>query len=216
MKIIALKYGESIFGEHRIFKGGSQERMLPISFVIYLIQTENKNILVDAGCDDGAGFVMSVFKKPVEVLAEYGLSPDDITDVVVTHGHHDHVEAIGYYRNAEIHVQKEEYEKTARFLSEGRKVHLVEDEYVVADGVTMRKIGGHSAGSSIVLAGDYVLCGDECYYKECLSDHILTGSSCDEEKSLGFINVYSDNKYKPLLFHDPRILENEVGFVEIL
>jgi len=77
---------------------------LPITFTIYLIQTENKNILVDIGCDDGAGFEMSIFKKPVDVLKESGLSPNDITDVIITHSHHDHIEAIKYYGNAIIHI----------------------------------------------------------------------------------------------------------------
>jgi len=65
MKIVALKYGESIFGENYIFKGGRKDVLLPISFTIYLIQTKDKNILVDVGCDDGAGFEMPLytFKK---------------------------------------------------------------------------------------------------------------------------------------------------------
>lgn len=109
MNIVALKYGESVFGENYIFKSGRKDVLLPISFTIYLIQTENKNILVDVGCDDGAGFEMSLFKKPVVVLKEYGLSPTDITDVIITHSHHDHIEAIRYYENATIHIQKDEY-----------------------------------------------------------------------------------------------------------
>ena len=54
---------------------------------------------MDAGCDDGAGFEMSLFKKPIAVLKEYGLSPNDITDVIITHSHHDHIEAVKYYEN---------------------------------------------------------------------------------------------------------------------
>ena len=53
MKIVALKYGESIFGENYIFKGGRKDVLLPITFTIYLIQTENKNIL--------EGVIASVF-----------------------------------------------------------------------------------------------------------------------------------------------------------
>ena len=71
MKIIALKYGETVLEEGDIFEGGNPDIYLPISFTVYLIQTQGKNILVDAGCDDGAGFVMSIFKTPVEVLREY-------------------------------------------------------------------------------------------------------------------------------------------------
>lgn len=65
MKIIVLKYGKSVFGENFISKGGSNDRLLLISFVFYLIQTVGKNILVDTGCDYGTGFSMSFFQSPL-------------------------------------------------------------------------------------------------------------------------------------------------------
>jgi len=211
MKIIALKYGESVFGENYIFKGGRKDVLLPITFTIYLIQTENKNILVDVGCDDGAGFEMSQFKKPVDVLKEYGLSPDDITDVIITHSHHDHIEAIGYYKNAVIHIQKDEYDAAREYISASFDVHLIDDEFTLAENLIIKKIAGHSLGSCIVLADNYVLCGDECYYEKCLTDGICTGSSHNEEASGKFIAEYRKSKYIPLLFHDSKILQGSLG-----
>lgn len=64
---------------------GRKDVFLPISFVFYLIQTQNRLILVDTGCDSIDGFVMMHFCKPVEVLKRYGLDPEDITDVMITH-----------------------------------------------------------------------------------------------------------------------------------
>lgn len=215
MKIIALKYGESVFGENYIFKGGSKEVLLPITFTIYLIQTKEKNILVDAGCDDGAGFVMSLFKKPVEILMEYGVSPDDITDVIITHSHHDHVEAVRHYRNATLHIQKDEYIKAIKYIPEDFNVNLIDNEFSLSENLTVKKVAGHSAGSCIVLAENYVLCGDECYYEKCLTDKICTGSFCNEEASEKFISEYSKNKYIPLLFHDDKILKGKIGYLII-
>lgn len=215
MNIVALKYGESVFGENYIFKGGNKDKCLPISFTIYLIQTENKNILVDVGCDDGAGFKMSIFKKPIDILAEYGLSANDITDVILTHSHHDHIESIGYYKNAVIHIQKEEYSAAKRFIPNEFNIHLFDDDYSLTDEIIIKKIGGHSVGSSIVLADNYVFCGDECYYKKCLTDRICTGASCNEEASRKFIEEFSKSKYTPLLFHDPNIFTGNVGSVRI-
>ena len=212
MKIVALKYGESVFGENYIFKGGKKDVLLPITFTIYLIQTENKNILVDAGCDDGAGFEMSLFKKPVDVLKEYGLSPEDITDVIITHSHHDHIEAINYYGNAVIHIQKDEYSTAKKYIPASFSVHLIDDEFSLTENVIMRKIGGHSIGSCIVLADNYVFCGDECYYEKCLTDIICTGASYNEEASQKFIEEFSKNKYIPLLFHDSKILQGRLGY----
>lgn len=216
MKIVALKYGESTFGENFIFRGGSNDKKLPISFVIYLIQTDGKNILVDAGCDSGVGFLMSVFKKPVEVLNDYGLEADDITDVVLTHSHEDHIESVGYYKNAVIHIQKDEYSHGKKYIPDDFCVNLFDDELQLTEDVKVKKIGGHSLGSCIVQAKNYVLCGDECYYKKCLTDKIMTGASCNELASLDFINTYSHEKYKPLLFHDPDILKGRVGWSKII
>lgn len=216
MKITALKYGESVFSKRLIFDGDTSDEQPPISFTIYLIQTGDKNILVDVGCDDGAGFEMSVFKKPVEVLKEYGLDPSEITDVIITHSHHDHIEAIGYYKNATIHIQKDEYDIARKYIPENFKINRIDDEFSLTDRVTMRKIGGHSTGSCIVLADNYVLCGDECYYLKNLTEKIVTGASCDKQKSKEFIGEYSKNKYIPLLFHDPQILSGKVGYTKII
>ena len=215
MKITALKYGESVFGENYILKGGRKDILLPISFTIYLIQTENKNILVDVGCDDGAGFVMSIFKRPVDVLKEYGLSPNDITDVIITHSHYDHIEAIRYYENATIHIQKDEYITAKKHIPTDFDVHLMDDEFSLEKNIIMKKIGGHSVGSCIVLADNFLLCGDECYYEKCLTDKICTGSSYNEKVSETFIAEFSKDKYIPLLFHDDKILQGEVGYVTI-
>ncbi len=212
MKIVALKYGESVFGENFIFKGGNKEKLLPISFTIYLIQTENKNILVDVGCDDGAGFEMSQFQKPVDVLKEYGLLPNNITDVIITHSHHDHIEAIKYYTNAVIHIQKNEYIEAKKYIPEKFNVHFFDDQFLLDENVIIKKIGGHSIGSCVVLADNYLLVGDECYYEKCLTDKICTGASYDEKLSRRFIEEFSNNKIIPLLFHDPNIMPGYIGY----
>ena len=211
MKITVLKYGESIFEESNMFRGGRPDVKLPISFVFYLIETEDKKILVDVGCDDGAGFKMSVFRKPVLVLAEYGLKASDITDVVITHAHHDHIAAIKTYTNAIIHIQEREYEVGKDYIPAPFSVHTFDDEFLICDNVIIRNIGGHSYGSSIVIChvGDknYVFCGDECYVKACFEKQIPTGASYRPEVSERFIKEYSGTNNVPLLFHDPNILK---------
>ena len=212
MKIVALKYGESVFGENYIFENGKEGVLLPITFVIYLIQTKGKNILVDAGCDDGAGFEMSIFKKPTEVLKEYGLTPDDITDVIITHSHRDHIGAVGHYKKATIHIQKDEYESGRKYIDKESKINLFDEAFEVCPGVLIKKIGGHTDFSSIVVAEDkYVLCGDECYYKECFDRGIITGSSKYPDKSRAFMEEYRNEKYKLLFFHDKDIFPGKVG-----
>lgn len=220
MKITVLKYGESIFEENNIFRGGRPDVKLPISFVFYLIETENKKILVDVGCDDGAGFEMSIFCKPVRVLAEYGLKASDITDVVITHAHHDHIAAIKTYTNAVVHIQSQEYEVAKDYIPTTFKVHIFDDEFLLCNNVIVRKIGGHSFGSSIVICRskekNYIFCGDECYVKACFERQIPSGASYRPAMSELFIKEYSGTNHVPLLFHDPDILRGSIGYEVIL
>lgn len=220
MKITVLKYGESIFEESNIFRGGRLDVKLPISFVFYLIETENKKILVDVGCDDGAGFKMSIFQKPVLVLEEYGLKASDITDVVITHAHHDHIAAIKTYTNAVIHIQEIEYQYGKEYIPATFKVHTFDDEFHLTNQIVVRKIGGHGQGSSIVICHaeekNYVFCGDECYVKACFEKQIPTGASHCPEISERFIKEYSGTNHVPLLFHDPDILKGRIGYEVVL
>ena len=219
--LVALKYAESTIPESWAFLGGDAERKLPISFTVYLIETETRKILVDAGCDTMPGFDMKYFVSPVEILARIGYSPEDITDVFVTHSHHDHIEAVKHFRGATVHIQALEYESSQRkykYIPEGFRVELFCDEKEL-DGVVFRRISGHSAGSCIAEfyadGKNYVISGDECYARRCLTEKIPTGSSKNPENSRAFVEKYSDEKYTVLLCHDPEILPGENGALKI-
>ncbi len=215
-KIVALKYGESVYNENYILHGGNPGKMLPISFVIYLIRDGKRNILVDAGCNDKAGFDMSVYCEPIELVKQYGLMPEDVTDIVITHHHHDHIEALKDYPNAVIHIQKDEYEKSKNYFWENQTVEVFDEEKSLAKDLTIKKVGGHTIGSCIVLYKcndkQYVFCGDECYVKECFEKHIPTGSSYNLEVSKRFIVDYGNEQYERLLFHDPGIMKGQLGY----
>lgn len=198
-------YGRSTLSESMIFQDGAKERSRPIVFAVYLIRAKDKIILVDTGCVTMPGFVMEDFVGPVNALAKLGLSPLDLTDVIVTHAHHDHIECVGEYKNARIFIQKDEYELGKRYFTDDLTV-VTFDEYAdVCENVRAVKIGGHSKGSCIVtISGEKttIIAGDECYSRECLEKRIPTGSSVDIEKSRDFVNEYSKDKYNVLLCHE--------------
>ena len=211
MRITAIKYGEALFGEMDIFKGGSKDVLLPISFIVYLIQTEDRNILVDAGMDNTDGFKMLIFKAPHQILNDIGIMPEEITDVVITHAHYDHIDGVRHYKNAVVYIQKDECLSEDNSIPDEFKVISFDEEYNLSDRIFIKKIGGHSIGSSIVLADNYVFCGDECYMMKSLTENIMTGATCCEENSQKFLDIYSDKKYIPLLAHDPDIMKGEIG-----
>ena len=108
MRLIAFKYGATEITERMAFQDGSEDVKLPVSLLFFLIEHKNKKILVDAGCDTMPGFKLIEFEKPARVLESYGIKCTDITDVIITHSHHDHIDAVYNYRNANIYLQKEE------------------------------------------------------------------------------------------------------------
>ena len=206
VSVYSVKYAESVLPESMIFDGGSKEKYLPISFTIYLIATKYKNILVDAGCNTMPGFKMKNHYSPAFALRTVGVAVDEITDVVITHSHHDHIEAVKHFKNAVIHISKAEYQGGKNYIPENFNVSTFEDEFSLSPQIKIIEIGGHSIGSSIVEIKTnnciHILAGDECYTNANIHNKICTGISYNKEKSIEFIKKYSDKKYSVHTCHD--------------
>lgn len=210
-EIIPIEYGKSFLPESMVFQNGEKDKLRPIVFMVYLIKTENRLILADAGCETMPGFDMRDFIGAIKALKKENIQPDDITDVIITHSHHDHIECVKYFKRAVIYIQRDEYNDGKKYIGEDTNIKLFDDEAQICSCVKAVKIGGHSKGSCIVEIYDeddkYVIVGDECYSRECLDKKIPTGSSYCLEKSREFIEKYTDGEYKLLLCHEKGILE---------
>lgn len=206
IKIIPVDYGKSVLPESIAFENGSADKSVPITFRIYLLKTDNRFILVDAGCETMPGFDMEDFIGPVRALSNIGIAPEDVTDIIITHAHHDHIECVGCYPNAAIYIQKDEYEAGKGYLTDSLHIHTFDEEMQICDGIKVLKIGGHSKGSSIVEITDggkcHIIAGDECYVRACIDRQIPTGASYDREKSRSFIQKYRQDKFTVWLCHD--------------
>lgn len=207
IQIIPVLYGNSTLPENDIFAGCNNNKSRPIVFMVYLLKTENRLILVDAGCETMPGFEMKNFIGPVNALKKIGVSVADITDVIITHAHHDHIECVSKFANAKIHIQKDEFESGKKYFSSTQNVSTFSLSAKICPGISVIKIGGHSIGSCIVEIEKsdklVVIAGDECYVRECLEKKIPTASSHCPKKSREFVEKYSDKtKYTVLLCHD--------------
>jgi len=206
LSVYCIKYAESDLLEDMVFDGGSNKNHIPISFAIYLIKCGDRNILVDAGCDTMPGFKMRKYYSPVFVLRQVGLSANEITDVIITHAHHDHIEAIKHFKNAIVHITEEEYLNGKKYIPDNTTVNVFEQEYQIMPQVKIIKCGGHSVGSAIVeIVGNdttHILSGDECYTNANIDKKLCTGSFFNKEKSMGFIEKHSDKNYYVHTCHD--------------
>ena len=211
MKLTAFEYGKTEINEKMAFPDGNPEIKLPIALLFFMIEEKDKKILVDVGCDTMPGFPLYEFEKPAEIMKKGGVKPEDITHILLSHSHHDHIDALRYYKKAKVYIQENEKEAAKGYIDDASRLHTFKDQIKITDNIIMKHIGGHSPGSSIIiLNGNYILCGDECYVKENFSDNIPTGSSYCIEKSREFIKEYRKDFYTKILFHDPDIV-GELG-----
>ena len=209
MTVHAICYARSTLPVSMVLSGGDPDRRCPIVFLLYLIDMGSRKILVDAGCDDLPGFVLEDRVSPADALRSYGIQPERITDVILTHAHHDHIQGVYHFPNALIHIQEEEYRKGRAYIPPDAQVSLFAEECTVAGCLRVLKIGGHSAGSCIALLDTPESClvfgGDECYLPICFQRRIPTGACRDPERSREFLEKYSASCYRVLLSHDPEI-----------
>ena len=206
LSLYSIKYAQSVLPESLVFDGGNKSKTIPISFAIYLVKTKGKNILVDAGCDTMPMFDMKQFYSPAFALRQVGISADEITDLIITHAHHDHIDAVRHFKNATIHICEEEYAKGQKYIPKDMTVNLFKEDFALAPSIKIVKWGGHSSGSSIVEITTneviHIIAGDECYTHKNITDKICTGSYYNKEKATEFVHKFSHRKYRVHTCHD--------------
>lgn len=158
---------------------------LKIALNPFLIITEERNYLFDVGIGDfGEGTSTETIK---ENLAKFGLSEYDITDVFASHLHYDHIGGLagrssGYWEltfpEAKIWASEKGWQKVmgldeyydeektefAHFLDAKADFHFLDQEGQPYPEIKVRKIGGHTEFSQVLLfddgSGKYMMAGD--------------------------------------------------------
>lgn len=156
------------------------DNLIRIATRALLIQTAEKKILIDTGMGDKRGEKYYTYKYRfggeglLNPLAKAGLSPADITDIVFTHLHDDHVggatylnednESVELFPNArywcsanhwEWSKSSNKREAAAYFhdnlspLELSGRLHLIEKEGEWIDGIRFRIFNGHTRGQLI-------------------------------------------------------------------
>ena len=93
---------------------GPEKDSVNIDFMVWLIKgTNGKNILVDAGflndIEDTKDFNVTNYVRPDSVLSKLQLKAGDITDIIISHPHWDHIDGIDLFPNAQVWMQKEDF-----------------------------------------------------------------------------------------------------------
>ncbi|MDH3222407.1 MAG: N-acyl homoserine lactonase family protein [Gemmatimonadota bacterium] len=112
-EISAIRYGEiSGFPLKGLLPDAPEGEAIDIALVFWLLENDERKVLFDTGFFRDAWlerFDVSDFLRPDSALAQTGITPDEVTDVVVSHAHWDHMGGIELFPTATLWIQADEY-----------------------------------------------------------------------------------------------------------
>jgi len=225
-----------IAGNHTFHKGNSTETY-DFALYIWLILGGDTPILVDAGLSNveemnrGAAHVLrepitqSKYESSRAQLRKFGLTPEDVGHVLITHLHFDHVDDLLNYKNARVYVGKKEWEgatSAAPSWGHGRIMHefinnpncrqrlvLVEDQEILP-GLESFWVGGHTPGSMAYRVntayGKVVLTGDTVSLLANIERNIPPGVLTDYKECITAMQRIREKADIVLPSHDPGTL----------
>lgn len=185
VRVTALSDGTVPQDLHKLLKGMTPARIdellkrnfeanpVEVSINVYLIELPGRTVLVDTG--SGELFGPAAGGKLVASLANIGMTPDKITDILITHVHSDHSGGLvragqSLFQNATVHVAKADLdffadrsnaektrydmqffdvaEKTLKPSLDAGKVQPFAKNGEILPGITATLHPGHTPGSA--------------------------------------------------------------------
>jgi len=198
--IQAIRYANSPgFPVAGLVMGESKDEKVDIAFVVWLIRGGGRNILFDSGFHREKWFKefpVTEFVRPDEAVKLAGVKPEEITDVVISHAHWDHMGGIDLFPKATVWIQKEEYryytgdawqagghkggidaddiKELVKLNIEGRLRLVDGDNVEILPGIRAYTGARHTFASQYFLVQGntpFVLASDNCYLYRNLASH---------------------------------------------
>lgn len=193
---------------------------LKLSLNPFLIQFENRTILLDTGPGDfGAE---PHFPKMQENLAALNMTEDDITDVVLSHLHTDHMGGLAYqqngfwelsFPNAAVHVSGNEWKKLnevskaddthsllVSYLDTFANLNFLDDGDQPVPGISVEVIGGHTEFHLAIFAEveneRYVMAGDVLGTRGAVNRKYVAKYDFDGKRSMQMRDYLLEKAYK--------------------
>ena len=186
-------------------------KIVEMPVLTYLIRTEYGNILFDSGLNhDDFPSLLSLGKNLkvkeedclLNRLRDVGVAPDDINLVVQSHLHWDHSGMLGYFPNAEIIIQREEYGYAMNPPTVAEAYYrrhyydrpdlnwrIIDGDETLMPGITAILTPGHTPGHQSLLAdlqesGTIILSGDCASTHENIERELIPGLFVNQIEAL--------------------------------
>lgn len=205
--IQAIRYASAEDDVAGLVMGAPKGEKIKIAMAIWLIRGGKRNILFDSGYYRDTfvkRFPSTEYIRPDEAVKLAGLQPEEITDIVVSHAHWDHMGGIDLFPKATIWIQKEEYryyameawqpggnhggidpadvQQLVKLNTDGR-IHLVDGDNVeIFPGIRAYTGARHTYASEYLrIDGNppFVLASDNVYLYRNLAEHKASATFTD-------------------------------------
>lgn len=221
-----------------LIAGADTSRRLDIAMMVWLIKgADGRTIVMDAGFkrqDLIDRWKPANYVTPAAALERFGVKPEAVTDLIISHVHWDHLDGADLFPNAKIWIQREEYEhhvdSAGRRLANAidtadatmlhrlklaGRLNLVDgDAHEIIPGITVYIGGKHTFQSQFAgvntSAGIVVLASDNMYLYENLERHVPISQTLDAASNLAAQERMTKIAASPRLIvpgHDPAVFE---------
>lgn len=141
-------------------------KKVPSTCYIWYLEGTDPVTIVDAGAQGehfkNPEFPMDTYQTLEEGLGKYGLKPDDVKQVIVTHLHFDHIALASRYPHAVFIVQKKELREALnphifmagdynRDYLDGLNFRVIDGSTEIMPGLSVLLTPGHTPGGQSVL-----------------------------------------------------------------
>lgn len=214
--IQAIRYASAEDEVAGLVMGAPKGEKISIAMVVWLIRGGGRNILFDSGYHRDTFlkyFPSTEYIGPDEAVKLAGVQPEEITDIVISHSHWDHLGGIDLFPKAVVWVQKEEYRyytgeawqhggnhggidpediQQLVKLNTERRVRLVDGDNVeIFPGIRAYTGARHTFASQYIRvegSPTFVLASDNCYLYRNLTEHKASATFSKEDEPANIRN----------------------------
>jgi glyoxylase-like metal-dependent hydrolase (beta-lactamase superfamily II) len=212
-EVYAIRYGTILgYPTEELIPDADASRRSDLAMTIWLLRGPGRrNVLVDAGFyrdEFMQEYHPQDYRRPSQAIDALGLAPDDITDIIISHIHWDHLDGVDLFPKARVWIQRAEYEyyvgpkgetlhdgisavdaiMLADLRAKGR-VELVDgDTREIIPGITVYTGGRHTFASEYAgvrtRIGTVIIASDNVYLYENLDRHVPIGTTFDAKSNI--------------------------------
>ena len=202
-RIFVVRVGRSETARRNLFIVDKRlPKQIEVAFVFWIIEGNGRLILVDTGFTNRAmidRWKILDYLSPEKALAAAGFRPDQVTDIILTHNHWDHIGGLPKFSKGTIcsalprggipkRGGSSPIVRRLRSAKKAGQLHVISGMQQIAPGIAVVPVGLHAPGFQYVVvknaAGLWVIASDIAPLLANFQRKIPTGQTTDPAATL--------------------------------